>query len=259
VRLVRECAATARLPTYPALQDVESTDSLGDIDDEGESQAYDDDEEKAKEEPKRTRKKAISEVVEDFVPKYRAPPSPPMGRRRRGVVRRKNGRTSRRTPPRARVTRRAAASASASPATATESESKSVAARATTKPSMTTAATGYSSSSSSTRSRDSTSADRRRITPTTVTALPNGPKAQPSSGRPISETTVGATTPQPPSLSRRTERVVEISFPLTPRTPTLRAGQNGGGSTRLRVVSRHDRDDEESLSDTDDPFAFPEF
>jgi hypothetical protein len=54
--------------------------------------------------------------------------------------------------------------------------------------------------------------------------------------------------------------VVEISFPLTPRTPTLRAGQNGGGSTRLRVVSRHDRDDEEeSLSDTDDPFAFPEF
>lgn len=52
--------------------------------------------------------------------------------------------------------------------------------------------------------------------------------------------------------------MVEISFPLTPRTPTLRAGQNGGG--RLRVVSRHDRDDdEESLSDTDDPFAFPEF
>lgn len=50
--------------------------------------------------------------------------------------------------------------------------------------------------------------------------------------------------------------MVEISFPLTPRTPTLRAGQNGGGSTRLRVVSR---DDEESLSDTDDPFAFPEF
>jgi hypothetical protein len=300
LRLVRKSAATARLPTYPALHDAETTESLGDFDDEAESRAYDDDdeeevkEEPKEEEPRRTRKRPRSEVVEGFVPKYGAPPSPPMGNRRRGVVRRKNGRTSRRTPPRARVTRRAAAAAAAaaSVSPATESGSKSVAAaRATTKPSTTAAATGYSSSwsspapslsprsssssSSSTKSRDSASADRRRITPTTVTALPRRdpsashgdasvwPKAQPSSGRPISETTaaVAATTPQPPplppSLSRRTERVVEISFPLTPRTPTLRAGQNGGGSTRLRVVSRDD--DEESLSDTDDPFAFPQF
>jgi hypothetical protein len=293
VRLVRESAATARLPTFSSEGDVFAADDDGDevVDEDALTKNQEEEYEAAEAE----------EEEEEFRPKYAAPPSPPKVRKRRSS---KPKRPSAKTGP-------SPATSSPSPSTRPELSSQEQRASTTTATSARQyRRRGKSSPSSSTSSSTSIEDRVRRITPTTVTPLPPPssstedlarrivpsaiaplPTSSSSSStriedlvRRITPTTVtplptaqllsrasaadasasaAASTARRPHGGARGDRVVEISFPLARRTPTLRAGQNDiGGTTRLRVMPRqhndHDDDEaEESLSDADDPFAFP--